>query len=105
LLSPALRSVVAIDEPEAGLHPKLLPIVGDMIKAASGRAQVIVTTHSPDLLNRFSVEDIAVMRREESRAIWERPGNRKALVRMLESTLGGTVGDLLRSGELEGIAK
>ena len=59
LLSPLAPRLVAIDEPEAGLHPRLLPIVADMIKTASERTQVLVTAHSPDLLNRFDIANVA----------------------------------------------
>ena len=56
LLSPSSPPMVAIDEPELGLHPRLLPIVGDMVKTAAERTQVIATTHSPDLLSRFDIQ-------------------------------------------------
>jgi predicted ATPase len=94
---------LAVDEPEAGLHPKLLPIVADMIKTASERTQVLVTTHSPDLLNRFDLDDIAVMCRDGPHAVWRRPGNRASLRQMLASVTGDTIGDLHRTGELEAI--
>jgi predicted ATPase len=105
LLSPLIPPLVAIDEPEAGLHPRLLPIVADMIKTASERTQVLVTTHSPDLLNRFDIADVAVMTREEDtvKAKWHRPRDRKSLVQMLKSVEGETLGDLHRSGELEAL--
>lgn len=106
LLNPLPPPFVAIDEPEIGLHPRLLPIVADMIKTASERTQVLVTTHSPDLLNRFSIEDIAVMSRsdESPKAKWHRPADRKTLVQMLKVVTGETIGDLHRSGELEAMA-
>ncbi len=103
LLSPTSAAFIALDEPEVGLHPKLLPIVADMIKAASEKTQILVTTHSPDLLNRFDIGHIAVMKRDEDaiKAQWHRPSERKSLVQMLESIGGETLGDLHRSGELE----
>ena len=103
LLNPVPPSLVAIDEPELGLHPGLLPIVAEMIKAAAERTQVLVTTHSPDLLERFDIDDVAVMARheDEARAVWYRPSNRSTLVEMLKDVTGGTLGDLHRSGELE----
>jgi predicted ATPase len=102
LLNPLPPPLVAIDEPEAGLHPKLLPVVADMIKAGAERTQVLVTTHSPDLLSRFDIEDVAVMTRgDEIRTRWHRPADRKTLVEMLKDVAGDTLGDLLRSGELE----
>jgi predicted ATPase len=105
LLNPLSPPSVAIDEPEAGLHPRLLPIVADMIKTASERTQVLVTTHSPDLLNRFDIADVAVMTRDEdaAKAKWHRPRDRKSLVQMLKSVEGETLGDLHRSGELEAL--
>jgi predicted ATPase len=105
LLSPIISPLVAIDEPEAGLHPRLLPIVADMIKMASERTQVLVTTHSPDLLNRFDINEVAVMTRDEEaiKAKWHRPSDRKTLVQMLKSVVGETLGDHHRSGELEAL--
>jgi hypothetical protein len=105
LLNPQPPPFIAVDEPESGLHPRLLPIVGDMIKAAAEGTQVLVTTHSPDLLNRFDIEHIAVMTRgDESVAKWNRPADRATLVEMLKDVGGETVGDLHRSGELEALA-
>ena len=103
LLNPLLPPLVAIDEPELGLHPGLLPIVAEMIKTAAERTQVIVTTHSPDLLNCFDIADVAVMARnaDDAKVAWHRPANRKTLVEMLKDVADGTLGDLHRSGELE----
>jgi len=103
LLNPSPSSLVAIDEPEIGLHPKLLPIVADMLKTASETTQLLVTTHSPDLLNCFDIDDVAVMAREEDRVVWKRPGDRPTLKKMLASVTGDSLGDLHRSGELEAV--
>ena len=103
LFNPRPPMMVAIDEPELGLHPRLLPVVGEMIQAASERTQVLVTTHSPDLLNCFDLADVAVMTRnaDNAKAVWYRPVNRKSLLGMLGGIAGDTLGDLHRSGELE----
>jgi predicted ATPase len=103
LLNPQPQPLVAIDEPELGLHPGLLPIVAEIIKTAAERTQVLVTTHSPDLLNCFDIADVAVMARDadDAKVTWHRPANRKTLVEMLDNITGETLGDLHRSGELE----
>ena len=103
LLNPRPSPLVAIDEPELGLHPGLLPIVAGMIKVAAERTQVLVTTHSPDLLNCFDIADVAVMARnaDDVKVVWHRPENRKTLVQMLKDVSSETLGDLHRSGELE----
>lgn len=104
LLNPVPPPFIAVDEPEIGLHPLLFPIISDMIKTASERTQVLITTHSPDLLNQFDIEDVAVMSRgEEPKTTWHRPADRKTLVKMLKDVEGETLGDLHRSGELEAI--
>ncbi len=51
--SPSPAPVIAIDEPETGLHPSMLPIVAEYAVEASSRTQVILTTHSPQLLDAF----------------------------------------------------
>lgn len=103
LLNPLPPPLIAIDEPELGLHPGLLPIVAEMIKTAAERTQVLVTTHSPDLLNCFDIADVAVMARhaDDAKVAWHRPANRRTLVQMLKDVATGTLGDLHRSGELE----
>lgn len=103
LLNPLSPPLIAIDEPELGLHPRLLPIVADIVKMASERTQVLVTTHSPDFLNQFDLADVAVMARADDgpRSVWRRPADRESLVRMLAGVQGETLADLHRSGELE----
>jgi predicted ATPase len=103
LLNPVPPPLIMVDEPETGLHPKLMPVVADMIKTAAERTQVLVTTHSPDLLNRFDLADLAVMSRmgEAPKATWHRPADRKTLAQILKAVTGETLGDLHRSGELE----
>jgi predicted ATPase len=53
LASPEPPSLVAIEEPEIGLHPGMLPIVAEFASDAANRSQVILTTHSPELLDSF----------------------------------------------------
>jgi predicted ATPase len=44
-------SLVAIEEPEAGLHPGATAVLLDALREASESVQVVVTTHSSDLLD------------------------------------------------------
>lgn len=52
--SPRLPALIAIDEPELGIHPAWMPILAEWIKRAAQQTQVIVTTHSPDLLDHLT---------------------------------------------------
>ena len=54
LASPTPAPLIAIDEPETGLHPSMLPIIAEYAVEASTRAQVILTTHSAQLLDAFT---------------------------------------------------
>lgn len=54
LLNPAPAPVTCIDEPELGLHPDILPTLSDLLRDASTRTQLIVTTHSSTLIDAFS---------------------------------------------------
>ncbi len=54
LASPSPAPVIAIDEPETGLHPSMLPIVAEYSVGATLRSQVILTTHSAQFLDAFS---------------------------------------------------
>lgn len=58
--NPERGSLVGIDEPERGLHPDMIRSVAKMISHAAQTSQVIVATHSPHLLNQFSLDDILV---------------------------------------------
>jgi predicted ATPase len=54
LLDPAPPPVICIDEPELGLHPDIIPTLADLLRDASTRTQLILTTHSRTLVECFS---------------------------------------------------
>lgn len=64
---PLLPSFIILDEPELGLHPGAIRLIGQLIKAASAKRQVLVATQSPRLLSEFEPEDIVVVERGEDR--------------------------------------
>ena len=50
-------SLIAIEEPEATIHPGALESVLDLLRHASRQMQVVVTTHSPELLDAKWISD------------------------------------------------
>ncbi len=54
LANPKPPALIAIDEPETGLHPNMLPILAEYAVDAASRTQLIFTSHSPEFLNAFS---------------------------------------------------
>lgn len=72
LLQPQPPSTIIIDEPELGLHPAAIVILAELIRAASGRTQVITATQSPALIDQFAIEDVVVVNREDGASIFQR---------------------------------
>jgi predicted ATPase len=54
LLSPRPPELMVLNEPEASLHPDLLPALARLIAQASERSQIIVVSHSVDLVERLT---------------------------------------------------
>ncbi|MFM8333786.1 MAG: AAA family ATPase [Candidatus Methylumidiphilus sp.] len=54
LAHPTPPDVIAIDEPETGLHPSMLSIIAEFAQEAAMRSQIILTTHSPQFLDAFT---------------------------------------------------
>lgn len=63
LLQPDPLDLIGIEEPELSVHPGMLPLLMDYIKEASDRSQIVLTTHSPYLLDLVPPEAIRVVER------------------------------------------
>ncbi len=74
LLQPKLPSTILIDEPELGLHPYAIALLADLLKSAATETQVIVSTQSTSLVNKFDPEDIIVVDREDGQSTFKRLG-------------------------------
>lgn len=64
LQEPALP-FVGIEEPELTIHPEAIPLLYDFLRQASRHSQVLVTTHSPELLDLMDASEVRVVRRGE----------------------------------------
>lgn len=60
-----LPGVVLLDEPELGLHPAAVELVGHMIKRAGRDRQVLVATQEPWVVDVFGLEQLAVLDLED----------------------------------------
>ena len=72
LLQPRPPSTIIIDEPELGLHPYAITLLGGLLRSASTRMQVIVSTQSVPLVNEFKIEDLVVVERENGATVFKR---------------------------------
>ncbi len=64
LYDPEPPQFIGIEEPENFLHPRLLPDLAEECRASSGRAQLLVTTHSPFFLNELRAEEVRILYRD-----------------------------------------
>ena len=68
-----LPNVLLLDEPELGLHPAAIALVGGMIKSLAVDRQVIVATQSPLLVDEFELDEIVVVDLQQGRTTFSRP--------------------------------
>jgi predicted ATPase len=54
LCNPTPPPLVCIEEPELGLHPDVLPTLAELMKEASEKCQLIVTTHSEVIVDALT---------------------------------------------------
>lgn len=59
LNEPELPPLIAIKEPERNLHPNALADIADVLERIAKRTQVIITTHSSQLLDEFKAENLS----------------------------------------------
>ena len=57
---------LGIEEPELTIHPGAIPLLYDFLRQASHRGQVLVTTHSAELLDLLDASDVRVVHRGEN---------------------------------------
>jgi predicted ATPase len=72
LLQPELPKTIIIDEPELGLHPFAIQKLGALIKSASLKSQIIISTQSVNLVDQFSIEDIIIVERRNDQTEFSR---------------------------------
>ncbi len=93
LYQDAPHSLIGIEEPELSIHPGALAMLSEVIEEAATRSQVIITTQSPDLISRFSADQLRIVERigTETQIGPIDEGQREAINNQLFSA-----GDLLR---------
>lgn len=92
-------TVLVIEEPEATIHPGALGAILDLIRRAAKTMQVIVTTHSPELLDADWIVDdnLRIVSWQDGASHLLRPSS--ATREAMRSHLMGA-GELLRSNAL-----
>jgi predicted ATPase len=99
-MDPDPPPVFGIEEPENQLHPKLLPILAEEIRAVSSKSQVFVTTHSPEFVSAVRPKELWMIGRADDGFSRVSRASDNALVRTMVDE-GATLGDLWSEGFLE----
>jgi predicted ATPase len=100
LLDTDPAPLVVIEEPELGLHPDILPILRDLMVEASARTQIIVTTHSTQMVDAMTDHADSVL-------ICEKKDGPSLVSRLKQEEVDrwrkhGSLGSLWMSGHLGG---
>ena len=95
-----------IEEPENHLHPKLVETLVEVLsqrrsELGSNAAQIIVTTHSPYLVDKLGLDDLVVVEKSRGASKFTRPGSKQHLRELLAREELG-LGELWYSGALGG---
>lgn len=97
--------VYCIEEPENHLHPRLLSVLTELLKqvqtelGSKEAAQLLISTHSPYLIDKCSIDDLIVFRRHEGFTECIRPSNHDHFKKLVEAGELG-LGELYYSGAL-----
>ena len=83
-----LPLLIALDEPELGLHPSTLQILAGIVKAASLHCQILLATQSSALLDHFQAENVVVANTREGASEFQRLDSEKLKEWIAEYTLG-----------------
>jgi len=100
LLSPDPPPLVCIDEPELGLHPDWVKLIGEQLQSAATRTQLVVATHSPELVSKLNPSQVVVVEKEDGRTV----ANRLSDADFAQWLDQFRLGDLWRAGHLGGRA-
>ncbi len=100
LLHPTPPPLICIEEPEIGMHPDVIHTVAELLVEASQHTQIIVTTHSEQLVSALSdmPEAVVICERDQDGTHLQRL-DAESLKEWLEDY---SLGDLWRKGELGG---
>ena len=100
LLDPNPPAFIAIEEPEMGLHPDLMPRIVDLLLDASTRTQLVVTTHNDTIVDALNhrPESIVVCEKHNGQSEFKRL-DRAELVHWMEDY---RLGELWIKGALGG---
>ena len=101
---PNPPSLICIDEPDQGVHPRTLPPLAGLFEKACERTQILLATHASYFLTQFEIDRLAVMKKVDGEALFAKPRDAGALVSSLEEFGTEELEAMHRSDELEALS-
>lgn len=101
---PSPPTLICIDEPDQGVHPRTLPILAGLFAKASQKTQVILATHSSYFLTQFDLENLAVMKKQDGKSVFLKVSDSQTLLDNLEDFGKDELEKMHRTDELEDLA-
>lgn len=95
----AAPTLIGLEEPETALHPAAATVLLAALREASRRVQIVVTSHSPDLLDDPDIDDAAIHAVDNTDGL-TRIGRLDAAGREMLRERLFTAGELLRQNQL-----
>ena len=83
------KPFVIIEEPERNIHPSLISKVVEMMKDASQKKQIVVTTHNPEFVKYAGLENILLVYRDKDGfSLISRPADKEEVKSFLKNDIG-----------------
>ena len=102
LNDPSPHPLLCVEEPENQLYPSLMPELAEEFRGYSDRGgQVMVTSHSPDMLNSIALSEIFWLKKKEGVSTIERASDNGLLASLVAG--GDLPGALWKQGLFEGV--
>ena len=101
---PLPPTLICIDEPDQGVHPRTLPILAGLFEKAAQRTQVILATHASYFLTQFDLKNIAVMKKVSGESLFVKAKDSQTLLDNLEDFGIDELEKMHRTDELEALA-
>jgi predicted ATPase len=97
LYDPEPPHFIGLEEPENFLHPRLLPELAEVCREASANSQLLITSHSPFLLNAMKPKEVRILYKDERGFTQAKQvSSIKGVPEQIEQ--GGKLGDLWMEG-------
>lgn len=103
LNDPSPHPLLCVEEPENQLYPNLMPELAEEFREYSDRGgQVMVTSHSPDMLNSIRLDEIFWLKKKDGVTTIERASDNALLASLVKG--GDLPGALWKQGLFEGVS-